>query len=377
MFTKISRLFMAVLLSMLVISFTFIPAQAQDTGTQPAVRALLFYSPTCPHCEKVIQEILPPILQEYGQHLKIVAINTSLPEGQDLYQAAVAFYQIPNDRLGVPTLIVNDVVMVGEAEIPVQFPGLVADGLAAGGTAWPEIPGLADVIAGVTFSAQPNGSTPTGEQGNSASSGGTSMWAKFQLDPLANSIAVAALILMVASIIWVIVSFARPLPEKDFWPKWIIPVLAILGMGVAFYLTYVETSGTEAFCGPVGDCNTVQLSPYATLFGFLHVGLLGLIGYALILIAWAVYTFGPQGLRWTSAIALWGMAFFGVLFSIYLTFLEPFVIGATCMWCISSATIITLTFLAAAGPAKRAWQEDDFDDEDFDDEDDLADDEDE
>ncbi|HBY08148.1 MAG TPA: hypothetical protein DEH22_10315, partial [Chloroflexi bacterium] len=146
-------------------------------------------------------------------------------------------------------------------------------------------------------------------------------------------------------------------------------------MGVAFYLTYVETSGTEAFCGPVGDCNTVQLSPYATLFGFLHVGLLGLIGYALILIAWAVYTFGPQGLRWTSAIALWGMAFFGVLFSIYLTFLEPFVIGATCMWCISSATIITLTFLAAAGPAKRAWQEDDFDDEDFDDEDDLADDE--
>jgi len=35
------------------------------------------------------------------------------------------------------------------------------------------------------------------------------------------------------------------------------------------------------------------------------------------------------------------MAWFGVLFTIYLTFLEPFVIGATCMWCITSAILMT------------------------------------
>jgi uncharacterized membrane protein len=125
-------------------------------------------------------------------------------------------------------------------------------------------------------------------------------------------------------------------------------------MGVAFYLTYVETSGSEAFCGPVGDCNTVQISPYATLFGFLPVGLLGLIGYALLLIGWAVYHFGPKSLRWTSAIAVWGMAFFGVLFSIYLTFLEPFVIGATCMWCLGSAVIVTALLWLSAGPGGAA-----------------------
>jgi uncharacterized membrane protein len=39
---------------------------------------------------------------------------------------------------------------------------------------------------------------------------------------------------------------------------------------------------------------------------------------------------------------MWGMALFGVIFSIYLTFLEPFVIGATCIWCISSAIVISL-----------------------------------
>jgi uncharacterized membrane protein len=125
----------------------------------------------------------------------------------------------------------------------------------------------------------------------------------------------------------------------------------------------VETSGAEAVCGPVGDCNTVQLSPYALLFGVLPVGLLGLIGYAMILGGWALYRFGPSSIRWISSIAVWGMAFFGVLFSIYLTFLEPFVIGATCMWCISSAIFQTIIFLAATGPAKRAWQVDDFDEE--------------
>jgi uncharacterized membrane protein len=135
---------------------------------------------------------------------------------------------------------------------------------------------------------------------------------------------------------------------------------------VAFYLTYVESSGAEAVCGPVGDCNSVQLSPYAILFGILPVGLLGLIGYAMILAGWVLYRYGPTSIRWISAIAIWGMAFFGVLFSIYLTFLEPFVIGATCMWCISSAIIQTIIFLSATGPAKRAWQVDDFDEEYFD-----------
>jgi uncharacterized membrane protein len=168
---------------------------------------------------------------------------------------------------------------------------------------------------------------------------------------------------MIGSIIWVIVRFTRPLPKNDFWPTWIIPVLSILGIGVAFYLTYVETSGAEAVCGPVGDCNTVQLSPYATLFGVLPVGLLGLIGYAMILGGWILYRYGPSNIRWISSIAVWGMSFFGVLFSIYLTFLEPFVIGATCMWCISSAIFQAIIFMAATSPAKRAWQEDVFDEE--------------
>jgi len=39
------------------------------------------------------------------------------------------------------------------------------------------------------------------------------------------------------------------------------------------------------------------------------------------------------------------MALFGTIFSIYLTYLELFVIKAVCMWCVSSAIIITLLLL--------------------------------
>jgi len=357
------RRLLSVFIIFLAAVFLFAPAHAQEDSETGVVRAVLFYSPTCPHCEEVIQNVLPPILAEYGDQLKIVAVNVTLPGGQELYQAAIKQYAIPEERFGVPTLIINDVVMVGGEEIPTQFPGIVASALAGGGTDWPEIPGLAAVIVGVEFSSQPSGSPQTG--GDYTTS--LSMLDKFKLDPVANTIAVIVLIIMLASVVGVLISFTRPVPEKDFWPKWVVPLISIAGMGVAFYMTYVESSGAEAVCGPVGDCNTVQLSPYATLFGFLPVGVLGLIGYALLLVAWAVYTFGPQSLRWTSAIAVWGMAFFGVLFSIYLTFLEPFVIGASCMWCISSAIFQTVIFLAATGPAKRAWQEDDFDDEDFED----------
>jgi len=46
-----------------------------------------------------------------------------------------------------------------------------------------------------------------------------------------------------------------------------------------------------------------------------------------------------------AAAGIIGMAMFGTLFSLILTFLEPFVIGATCLWCLASAVLITAIFI--------------------------------
>jgi uncharacterized membrane protein len=104
----------------------------------------------------------------------------------------------------------------------------------------------------------------------------------------------------------------------------------------------------------VGDCGTVQSSPYAVLFGVLHVGLLGVIGYIGILAVWAIGQYANGRVKLWARVALFGMVFFGTLFSIYLTFLEPFVIGATCMWCVTSAIIMTVLMWLTLEPATAA-----------------------
>ena len=135
------------------------------------------------------------------------------------------------------------------------------------------------------------------------------------------------------------------------WREFAIPVLAILGLGVAGYLAYIETQAVQAVCGPVGDCNAVQSSRYAKLFGVLTIGIVGLGGYILILGAWIGGRMKAGRFKGTASLAIFAMAFLGTLFSLYLTYLEPFVIRAVCIWCLSSAVIITLVLVLSVKPA--------------------------
>jgi uncharacterized membrane protein len=161
---------------------------------------------------------------------------------------------------------------------------------------------------------------------------------------------------MVISVIYSIYRFfsTSDSQEQSRTPSWVIPVLCLLGLGVAGYLTYVDITHVTAFCGPIGDCNSVQQSSYATIWGVIPVGVFGVIGYLGIGLAWLIYQYGSVQLKNYGALAMWGMALLGTLFSIYLTFLEPFIIGATCIWCITSAIVITLLLLVATGPALQA-----------------------
>lgn len=147
---------------------------------------------------------------------------------------------------------------------------------------------------------------------------------------------------------WGIQHPPRPRPQ---WVEYLIPALVVIGMGVAGYLSYIEITATTAVCGPVGDCNAVNTSTYARLFGVLPIGVMGLVGYIAILTAWLWGRFRSDKLASSMPLILFGLALFGTLFSIYLTYLEPFVIGAVCMWCLSSAVIMTILLLLTIHPA--------------------------
>jgi uncharacterized membrane protein len=139
------------------------------------------------------------------------------------------------------------------------------------------------------------------------------------------------------------------------WVDALTPALTVIGLGVAGYLTYVETRAVPAVCGPVGDCNAVQTSSYALLFGMLPVGLLGAAGYVAILVAWLWGRFRSDRLADYAPLAILAMTVFGVLFSVYLTWLELFVIRAVCMWCLTSAVIMAVLMLLATPPALASF----------------------
>jgi uncharacterized membrane protein len=63
--------------------------------------------------------------------------------------------------------------------------------------------------------------------------------------------------------------------------------------------------------------------------------------------AWALGRRGPTGQRRTATLTLWAAALVGTAFSAYLTFLEPFVIGASCAWCLTSAALTAVILMAA------------------------------
>ena len=75
-------------------------------------------------------------------------------------------------------------------------------------------------------------------------------------------------------------------------------------------------------------------------------------GYVAIFLARPVARFAKDKIADFAALSLFGMAVGGTLFCNYLTFLEPFVIGATCAWCLTSAVFITVLMLLSLQPAE-------------------------
>lgn len=362
-------------LALLVFFLSSLPVHAQTPA--PVVRAVLFYSPTCPHCHYVINEVLPPLFEKYGDQLQIIGIDVTQPQGQQMFVETVALFGL--ERAGVPFLVVGDTYLLGSVDIPEKFPAMIEAYLAAGGVDWPNLPGLSEQLAALQQVQSPLAPSPTGGTTAGAatpstatpepsappsptvpapsfeSMPGAGLAERLARDPLANAAAIIVLVGMLVVLGWGAWRFFR-LPGVAFTPsawRWAV-FLAFLGLLVAAYLAFVEMTSTEAFCGPVGDCNAVQQSKYARLFGIVPIGLLGFVEYAFILAALGLYRFGKGKLPAWAALAILVMTLLGTLFSVYLTFLEPFVIGAVCLWCLTSAVLITVLFLFSIPPAKQA-----------------------
>jgi uncharacterized membrane protein len=119
-----------------------------------------------------------------------------------------------------------------------------------------------------------------------------------------------------------------------------VAALAVVGLAVSGYLTVTHYAGADPWCTALSDCETVQSSDFATVAG-VPVALLGLLGYAGILVSLLVRT--EHGVLATAF-----LAFVGFGYSVYLTSVEAFRLEAWCQWCVVSALLMTAIAVLAA-----------------------------
>lgn len=124
--------------------------------------------------------------------------------------------------------------------------------------------------------------------------------------------------------------------------------LSLAGIGVAGYLTYVHWFDKPIVCAGFSSCAQVADSSYAWIHG-IPVAFFGLLGYVALTAASVFWLrFGNRFDVWP-LLTIWGMSLAGFGYSVYLTYVELFVIDAVCVWCATSAVIMTVIFLVATG----------------------------
>lgn len=113
--------------------------------------------------------------------------------------------------------------------------------------------------------------------------------------------------------------------------------LALVGAGVAGYLSWTRFFGLTPVCVGFGGCDIVNASRFSELLG-LPVALWGLAAYVALAVLGIL---SLRGVGWADLLAF-GLAVGGWLFSMYLTAVEAFVLQAWCVWCVVSTVTISL-----------------------------------
>jgi uncharacterized membrane protein len=133
--------------------------------------------------------------------------------------------------------------------------------------------------------------------------------------------------------------------KKATFAPFLMLVFAAIGIADAFYDSYAIYNGQLLWCPPpIDGCNTVAISPHARIFG-VPLGYLGVIFYLYMFALAALLVFDPvsRGLRLGALL----YATLGVSGSLYFMYIQFAFIHAFCIYCLISAVLTLLLFIAA------------------------------
>jgi uncharacterized membrane protein len=132
----------------------------------------------------------------------------------------------------------------------------------------------------------------------------------------------------------------------------IVAALALAGLFISLYLTLYKLGVIGELSCSIGSCETVNTSKWATFLG-LPVAMWGLFFYIEVFVIALAGTIPRFESEPAVSALLAAEAGVGVLFSAWLTYLELAVIHAICIWCVTSACVVTLIFLVSVAD----WRE--------------------
>jgi uncharacterized membrane protein len=126
----------------------------------------------------------------------------------------------------------------------------------------------------------------------------------------------------------------------------IVAALALAGIFISLYLTLYKMGVIGELSCSIGSCETVNTSKWSRFLG-LPVAAWGLLFYLDVFAVAILSTFPRFEDERAFSIVLVAESLVGVLFSAWLTYLELGVIHAICIWCVTSAVIVTLILLVS------------------------------
>lgn len=134
--------------------------------------------------------------------------------------------------------------------------------------------------------------------------------------------------------------------------KWLTTmlVLAFVGLSDAIYLASEYYRGSNIRCFITSGCNQVAASKYAALFG-IPLGVWGALYYALLIFLILLVIDKKNNLAKKTVVYL---PWWGLIFSLGLTYIQAFIIGAWCSYCLLSALICLLIFILI-WPLKKSF----------------------
>jgi uncharacterized membrane protein len=142
---------------------------------------------------------------------------------------------------------------------------------------------------------------------------------------------------------------AAPTPQAAGGAPWgaiALVALAVIGLGLASYLTAVHYAPAILVCSDQGlvNCQAVLTSPYSVIPGTsLPITVPGLAYFLVSLVLALAQLRRPANYGLRQAHAVWGGL--GLLTALYLIFVELVELHNICLWCSTVHLVLLVTFL--------------------------------